>query len=142
MQELLFIGIILAAVGFFILFACPLVEKYRIFHAGMPVNAVICGRKEKGAGRKKRVKFIWQFTYEGNERLYQSRYWQPEDERDTGYRGALLLRKNNPEKVYEFMPQHVKTIWRTVGMAVIGIGIIFIAAFFYMRGTIELFGLR
>lgn len=138
MQEILFTGIIFMAVGIFILFVIPAAERYRVFYAGMPVNAVVCGRKEKTVNGKKKVNLIWQFTYEGNERQYRSHYWHLEDERNIGYRGALLLSKNNTKKVYEFMPAYIKTMSQIAGIMLMVIGMIFIIVFFHMRGTIKL----
>ena len=142
MQEMLFTGITLAAIRLFILIAYPCVEKYRIFYAGIPTNAVVCGRKEKTVRGKKKVKLIWKFTYEGKEREYISRYWQSEDEKIIGYRGAILLRKNNVKKIYEFMPRNIKMSLTAAGIIFVAMGMILITAFFYMRGTIELLSLK
>lgn len=129
MQVMFILGALLIAVSIFILFVYPAAEYHKIFHLGVPVNAFIHDRKEKTEKGQIFVKFIWKYTYEGKEKLYQSTYWQQKDERDIGYKGVLLLNKRNTDVVFEFLPDYYKNVLRKAGIIFMIIGVMFILIF-------------
>lgn len=127
MQISFIAGSTMAIAGMLAISMPPAVEWYRIFRGGMPIDACVCERKEMRRRGKTYIKLTWKYRYMGTEYMAQSRYWSPDDGRKVGCRGAVLLRRNNPESAYDFMPKYQKNIIRAIGVATAIAGFILMA---------------
>ena len=138
MQYLIIISSMMTALGLAILVIPSIIERYRIFCGGIPINASVHERKEMQRKGKKYIKLTWRYEYEGKEYFAKARYWMQDDGRDIGHKGAVLVRRDDPESVYDFMPKYQRDFVKIFGIIITSIGFIMILISLFMRSTISL----
>lgn len=123
MTSVLFI-VALALTGFGTLTIPFIIEDRRAFHYGAVVRAQVKNYKKTKENGKTRTSLIWFYTYQGKKHLYCSKKSQRDETRKPGDWGALVIRKDNPSKVYEFMTPKEKIMIRTIGAILIIVSVI------------------
>lgn len=90
-------AVMLIAAGLGVIIGIPVLERYRIFCKGAAVDAIVHSSTEKNG----RIYLTWAYTTGGREYFYQAKRGRHNEERKEGSRGAVLVKKGNPGKVYE-----------------------------------------
>lgn len=139
MQEFFIAGVLFIAIGVFMTLVRAAVEHYRIFQAGIPVNARITGKTVSACWHRHRISttYTWEYELDGISYTCNSKQC-PVTGRDIGDKGTLLVKRQNPSKIYRFMSEHDRHIMKYAGITITGIGILFLILFFYMRTGISL----
>lgn len=110
--------------GLYAALIIPIVNSYRVFHAGIAVDAVITARREK----KGRAYLTWSYTVNGTSYSYTARKGRNGERRREGDRGALLLKKGRPQKVYELTDPEKRFFLSSGGAILIMCGLFILCA--------------
>lgn len=139
MQEFFITGVLFIAIGVFMTLVRAAIERYRIFQAGIPVNARITGKTVSACwhGHRVRTTYTWEYELDGVSYTYKSNK-HPAAGKNIGDKGMLLAKRWNPSKIYRFMSERDRHIMKYAGITITGIGILFLILFFYMRTGISL----
>lgn len=132
MNILVLIAAALIIAGLSIAIGIPVLDYYRVFCAGTAVDAVITHRKEK----RGKVYFTWSYSMDGIYYSYPAKRGRRNEGRREGDRGALLLKKGDPRKVYELSDPQRRVILYITGGILILCGIT--AAWIWLTTGIEL----
>ena len=139
MQEFFIAGVLFIAIGVFMTLVRAAVEHYRVFQAGIPVNARIKAKTVGTCWHRHRTNttYTWEYELDGISYTCNSKQC-PVTGRGIGDKGTLLVKRRNPSKIYQFMSERNRYIIKCAGITSIGIGILFLIIFFYMRTGINL----
>lgn len=119
MNILVLIAAAFIAAGLYISVGIPVLDYYRVFCVGTAVDAVVAGRREK----KGKTYLTWGYTIGDTYYSHPAKRGRRKEERKEGDRGALLLKKDNPFRVYELSDPQKRIIRCIAGAVLIMCGI-------------------
>lgn len=110
-MEILILAAAFTVAGLMLVAGIPALEYYRVFHTGMPVDAVVSARTEKNG----KIYITWDYSIGSTHYVYKEKHGRRTDERKEGDRGAVLTKKGCPAIVYELISTDRKVVFCVIG---------------------------
>lgn len=118
------IMLLLFIVGILIALLPVIVEKRKMFHTGIPIDAQVHELSVKHIAGRRRTYIIWRYEYADKEYFHHSRKGTAKEDRKIGHKRALMISIYDLSKVYEFMTARKKNMLIGTGIIITIISVI------------------
>ncbi len=110
-----------------------IMEHHHVFHSGMPVDAVVCGKTQKWG----KVYLTWSYSCNGTDYTYHAKRGRRKEKREIGFRGALLVKKRDNSRVYELRDPDSKAFLFILAVLTAAGVVIAVTTYIYIHGMIK-----